>query len=72
MTIDPKDPTQDMFTDLREINDAQKQFIKELRWKATDLLKLFEQIPNCRRKSIAITELEQCVMFATKAICYGN
>ena len=40
--------------------------IKRTCYSAEKLLKIIEQLPNSREKSLALTKLEECVMWANK------
>jgi hypothetical protein len=71
-TLKIEDPTSEMFSGLRKINEHQEYFIDRLRNQGIDLIDLINWLPNSRRKSIAITHIETAVMFATKAATYGE
>lgn len=45
--------------------------IKRTRYSAEKLLSLINQLPNCREKSLAITKLEECVMWANKCAAHN-
>lgn len=66
------DPSTEIFSEQRKLNEQQIAYLRVLRSKANELLTFFNQIPDCRRKSIAITCLEDSVMYATKAACFGH
>ena len=50
------------------LNDIQKADILFIKQKAEDLYMLMKAQPSSRRMSIAITELENSIMWAVKAI----
>lgn len=64
--IDPRFTT-------REVTDDQQAAITTVRFDASTLLHSIEsQCPASRERSLAITKLEGCVMWAVKAITHGN
>ncbi|MFA6080732.1 MAG: hypothetical protein WC753_04645 [Candidatus Gracilibacteria bacterium] len=69
--LEIKDPCDEIFSALRTVNEEQAAFIVSLRDKANEILELLNELPNSRRKSIAITKLEECVLFANKTATYG-
>ena len=52
----------------RPMNDDQLARSRAVRSKATDLLEVVEKSPPSRERSLAVTNLEQAVMWANKAI----
>lgn len=67
-----KDPSDKIFDTLRDVNDEQKQWIDDMRNAVKTMGSLLDQLPNSRRKSIALTQLETAIMFANKAATYGK
>jgi len=56
----------------KSINIEQKQSIESCKMKATMLLsEINEQCPDSREKALAITKLEECVMWLSKAISHN-
>lgn len=51
-----------------KMNDAAQTKAYNVKVQASVLLQDIEAIPDCREKSVAIERLEECVMWATKAI----
>ena len=49
-----------------ELSAKAAQQIKRTNYSAEKLLSLVNQLPNSREKSLAITKLEECVMWANK------
>ena len=59
-----KDTFRKTYYPLKEVN---KNLVDEIKDKAEELLLLLENVKN-REMSLAITNLEQCTMWSTKAI----
>ena len=56
----------------KPIDEGQRNDIEHLKEKATDLLDSIENnCPESRGKSLAITKLEECIMWATKSISHN-
>jgi hypothetical protein len=71
-TLTIHDPSAELFAPLRNINDEQKAWLDEVRQAANMLLVRFEALPDSRRKSIAITKLEESILFANKCATFGR
>lgn len=55
------------------INDGQKERIDNCKNSASDLLAEIERsCPNSREKSIAITKIEEAIMWASKSISHAE
>ncbi len=52
----------------RELNPAQIESVDDVKVAAENLEDIIENLANTREKSLALTALEECVMWATKAI----
>ena len=53
------------------VSDEQSKRIFEVKQKAMDFLDvIYAQVKDGREKSLAITKLEECVMWATKSIAH--
>lgn len=50
------------------MSDNTLKVSESVRYKAAVLAELIMEIPNGREKSLAITKLEECVMWANKAL----
>jgi len=48
---------------------ASVEKIQEIRTACGVLGELFETIPDCRERSVALTNLEQAAMWANRAVC---
>lgn len=51
-----------------KMNEAAQVNANNMKIQASVLLQDIEGIPDCREKDVAIERLEECVMWATKAI----
>lgn len=51
-----------------KMNDTAQVKANNMKVQASILLQDIEAIPDCREKNVAIERLEECVMWATKAI----
>ncbi len=49
-----------------ELSAKAAQQIKRTNYSAEKLFSIINQLPNCREKSLALTKLEECVMWANK------
>lgn len=49
-----------------ELSAKAAQQIKRTNYSAEKLLSIIEHLPNSREKSLALTKLEECVMWANK------
>lgn len=47
------------------------QQIKRTNYSADKLLSILERLPNSREKSLAITKLEECAMWANKCAAHN-
>lgn len=57
----------------KSINDKQKESIEECKNSASFLLEdIYKNCPSNRERSIAITKLEECVMWLSKSISHGK
>lgn len=54
--------------DYRDLTEAEKGAIVQVKDLAEDLYSLFETAPSSREMALAKTKLEEAVMWATKAI----
>lgn len=60
----------DMF-EYKGIDEGQRADIEDIKNWASDLLASIENnCPDGRRKSLAITKLEECIMWASKSISH--
>ena len=50
------------------MSDKANTLSKEIREEASKLFELLDAIPSCREMSLAKTKLEECVMWANKAL----
>ena len=50
------------------LDEKQKNTVQELQRKSAELLVVLEELRNPRCKALAITNLEQVVMWGTKAV----
>ncbi len=50
------------------MNNTAQSKANDVKIQASVLLEAIETIPDCREKDVAIERLEECVMWATKAI----
>ena len=55
-----------------ELSAKAAQQIKRTNYSAEKLLTIIERLPNSREKSLAITKLEECVMWANKCAARNN
>ena len=51
-----------------KMNETAQVNANNMNVQASILLEAIETIPDCREKNVAIERLEECVMWATKAI----
>lgn len=51
-----------------ELDDNSKMWSDAVRSEASYLDSLLEELPSSREKSLAVTKLEECVMWANKCI----
>lgn len=49
-----------------DVSAKTAQQIKRTNYSADKLLSILDRLPNSREKSLAITKLEECVMWANK------
>lgn len=52
----------------RDLTDAEEELIQMIKSRAQDLEEFIEQMDHSREKSLALTNLEQAVMWATQGI----
>lgn len=52
----------------RELSDAEKSLIAEYKDAAVALEQVLEKLPDGREKSLALTNLEQSIMWATQGV----
>ena len=58
--------------DYKSIDQGQRIDINKIKENAYDLLDAIENnCPNSREKALALTKLEECVMWASKSISHG-
>ena len=55
-----------------KMNDTAQVNANNMKIQASVLLNEIEAIPDCREKNVAIERLEECVMWATKAIAMNQ
>lgn len=55
-----------------KMSDAAQTKAYNVKVQASILLDEIEAIPDCREKNVAIERLEECVMWATKAIAMNQ
>ena len=55
-----------------ELNAQQTDMSNAIREVASDLDTLLDSVPMCREIALAKTKLEECVMWANKAIALGG
>lgn len=67
-----EDPTTELFSELRKVNNEQKEWLAKMRKVAANFVALLDELPNSRRKSIATSRLEDAVLYANKAATYGS
>ena len=56
----------------RGFNPSNNEMVDEIKAKANDLAETIKKMPHSRRRSIALTHLETCSMFAVKANFYDD
>lgn len=56
----------------KSLSEYDKDFIFQMKSKAKELMDYFDNIKDSRELSLAITNLEQSVMWATKAYCNND
>ena len=52
----------------RDLTPAEEELIKMIKSRAEDLEEFIEQMPAGREKALALTNLEQSIMWATQGI----
>lgn len=57
--------------DYRELSEAEKKQIKDLKIGASLLLTSIQAMPDIREKYLAITKLEESIMWAVKGVTAG-
>jgi hypothetical protein len=55
-----------------KLPEESTNLINSLKDKGTEYFNLLMTIPNCRERSLALTKLEECSMWATKGIVLLN
>jgi len=55
-------------TEYRQLHPMEVALVKSIKTKAAEMEALFEQMTAGREKALALTNLEQAVMWATKGI----
>lgn len=55
-----------------KMNDTAQSRATDVKIQASVLLEAIETIPDCREKNVAVERLEECVMWATKAIAMNQ
>ena len=57
-----------MFTEYRELTEAEKAQVAAVKHAASDFFAVLSTAIDSREKSLSITKLEECVMWAVKGI----
>lgn len=52
----------------RELSEGEKAHVAAIKSAASDFFTVLSNVIDSREKSLAITKLEECVMWATKSI----
>jgi hypothetical protein len=56
----------------KDFNPSNNEMVDVIKGKANELSDVLNQLPQNRRRSIALTYLEIASMFAVKAVFYGD
>jgi hypothetical protein len=56
----------------KSFNPSNNEMVDAIKGKANELAEAINKLPASRRRSVALTHLETCSMFAVKSIFYGD